>query len=67
MTPKELGKTLFSIIVTAAALKAALGTLSRPMQGGGTPPSVRNRRLGQVPVEGLEQPRYDELEYWELL
>jgi len=50
---KALG-VVMQVVLTAAAVKAALGTLSRPMQGVGLAPSLRNRRLGQVPLEDLD-------------
>ena len=63
MSEKDLAhmaRTLFTVIVGAAALKAALGTLSRPMQGAGIAPSIRNQQRSQSLVEDYEGPEYDE-------
>lgn len=59
----KVGHTMLQLILTAAALKAALATLSRPMQGAGTAPSIRNKRLGSVPVEDYDGLAYGDLDY----
>jgi len=64
-------RTVFEVIVTAAALKAALNTLSRPM--GGEPKAATHLgvrpspRLGPVMVEGYDDDDLDGLDYEALL
>lgn len=56
MTPRDVLKTALQVLLTAAAVKAALSTLSRPFSGAGVAPSVRLRQSmggGAYPVEGL--------------
>lgn len=67
-------RTVFEVIITAAALKAALNTLSRPMGGepvAATHLATRNRRLGPVTVEGYDEPDHprdlEGLDYEDLL
>jgi len=67
MTPLRVAKVLFNILVTAAAIKAALGTLSRPIQGAGVPPSVRRKRLGQVSLEDMPDLDDTDIDYRELM
>lgn len=64
-------KTVFEVVVTAAALKAALNTLSRPM--GGKPIAAthvatpRTRRLGPMVVEGYDDGALEGIDYEDLL
>ena len=44
---------VMGVILTAAAVKAALGTLSRPMAGVGVAPSLRRRGV-LLPLEGID-------------
>ena len=63
-------RTVFEVIVTAAALKAALNTLSRPMGGKpatATHVATRNRRLGPVAIEGYDKDDLEGLDYEDLL
>lgn len=67
MKPMTVLTTVFQVIVTAAALKAALTTLSRPMSGQPMQPnSFRNRRLGNISVEGYDEDELG-LDYEDLL
>lgn len=72
MTAMKALRTVFEVIVTAAALKAALNTLSRPM--GGEPlaaahlsTGTRASRLGPLTVEGYNDPDLEGLDYEDLL
>jgi hypothetical protein len=76
MTAMKALRTVFEIIVTAAALKAALNTLSRPMGGepkaatrlGHRPGGRLGGRVGPLTVEGYDaDPDLDGLEYEDLL
>lgn len=68
MKAKDAFGIVFQVIVTAAALKAALTTLSRPM--GGTPhqpATARLGRFGSVGLEGYDDDDLDGLDYEDLL
>lgn len=74
MKAKDVARVMFEVIVTAAALKAALTTLSRPMSGEPATKASgrvggRAGRLGPITVEDL--PGYDAdmepLDYEDLL
>jgi len=68
MKAKEAFTLVFQVIVTAAALKAALTTLSRPMGGKPhQPASARLGRFGSMTVEGYDEDDLDGLEYEDLL
>jgi hypothetical protein len=72
MTAMKALRTVFEVIVTAAALKAALNTLSRPM--GGEPKAATRLghrpggRVGPLTVEGYDEDLdLDGLDYEDLL
>lgn len=68
MKAKDAFGIVFQVIVTAAALKAALTTLSRPMGGKPhQPASTRAGRFGSVTVEGYDVDDLDGLDYEDLL
>lgn len=63
---KKTLSIMFNVLMTAAAVKAALTTISRPMGGKPALPRsarVRGSALGPVSVEGLDD---DELDYEDL-
>ena len=69
MKPTQVLATVFNVLVTAAAVKAALTTLSRPMGGSPATKAIyQNRRLGPVTVEGYdEDDDLEGLDYEDLL
>lgn len=70
MSNREVLQTIFSILMTAAAVKAALTTLSRPMAGQpkpGVPIGTRVPRLGPVVLEDYDDGDPEALDYEDLL
>lgn len=67
MKAKDALGIVFQVVVTAAALKAALTTLSRPMGGKPHQPMAARTRFGSVGVEGYDEDDLDGLDYEDLL